>query len=120
MPGSSWTFFGVGLVAVSLAGSAMAFDRISQQDDFTRTVVGKPLTRVGVSVIALSDGRISGRAFGKPVSGKWDWRGGYFCRDLFWGRRDLGHDCLTVARRGQAIRFTLDRGAGLSARLSLP
>ncbi len=41
--------------------------------------------------------------------------GRLFCRDLFWGARDLGYNCQQVDVNGSRIRFTSDRGRGDSA-----
>ena len=62
---------------------------------------------------------IEGRAFGTPVSGAWNWSDGYFCRDLYYGERDLGSNCQQVAIRDNTIRFTSDFGNGDYADLRL-
>ena len=73
----------------------------------------------GITLEVQPDGRINGRALGRPVTGAWRWQEGYFCRDLMWGERDLGPNCQEVTVRGQTLRFTSDKGTGRFADLTL-
>lgn len=104
-------------VAASAAPAAAAADfvRITDQSSFERAVLGKTLSRPLIRLQVLSAGKITGRGATAPVTGDWQWREGYFCRDLAWGDRDLGYNCQEVALDGARIRFTSDRGAGQSA-----
>ena len=65
------------------------------------------------------NGKITGRAFGQKVTGDWNWRDGYFCRDLFVGGDELGANCQMVQVQGNTVRFTSDRGTGQFADLRL-
>lgn len=93
--------------------------RVVEKSDFVALVGGQSLTRMGIRLSVGADGAIRGSAFGRPVSGAWRWQGGYFCRDLFWGDRDLGANCQEVRLRGDVMRFTSDRGTGRFADLTL-
>ncbi len=95
--------------------AARAFDPVTEDGEFRALVVGHELTRLGIELRVLADGQISGRGMGRPVSGEWRWRDGYFCRTLFWGERDLGEDCQAVLRAGDQLRFVAERGAGIHA-----
>lgn len=106
------------LLAVTAAPAA-AFDRVASRSDFVRLVSGKALTRMGITLTVLPDGRIEGRAFGRPVTGDWRWQGGLFCRDLNFGERNLGPNCQVVQRRGETVRFIADEGRGDFADLRL-
>jgi hypothetical protein len=107
-------------LAAGLATAAKAdFEPIRDGSEFTQAVAGKSLTRFGIRLKVSSQGDIDGNAFGRPVSGEWTWQNGYFCRDLFWGDQELGYNCQQVERKGAALRFTSDRGAGHSAELTL-
>lgn len=116
-----------GAIALSLALGLMAdpapaseaFTQIRDKDTFVKTVSGRKLTRMGIKLDVTPDGQIIGRAFGRPVTGAWSWRSGYFCRDLYWGDRDLGPNCQAVRVQGQTVRFISDRGAGQYADLEL-
>jgi hypothetical protein len=108
------------LALVLTTGPALAdYVPITEKNEFLGVVTQGELTRLGISVKVTADGGIEGSAFGSPVTGRWTWDGGYFCRDLFWGGDDLGYNCQTVARDGRSLRFTSDKGEGRAASLRL-
>jgi hypothetical protein len=98
---------------------AEGFKEIKNRDTFVSLMNGRELNRFGINLVVTPDGRIDGRAFGRDVTGAWRWQGGYFCRDLFWGKRDLGPNCQMVKLQGRTVRFISDRGAGEFADLQL-
>ena len=101
------------------SAAAEEFDIVQSRDTFVGLIDQRELTRFGIRLTVAPDGDISGRAFGTPVTGEWDWNGGYFCRDLFWGETNLGSNCQSVQVRGDTLRFTTDRGEGIFADLTL-
>ena len=101
------------------AVSVTADTTIKVKADFERIVVGRDLTLFAIRVIVSPDGQIKGRAYGTPVTGKWRWQDGFFCRDLYWGKRDLGPNCQEVKVHGNKVRFTSDRGSGQHADLTM-
>jgi hypothetical protein len=109
------------LAAVVAVDSAAAeqFRPLRDQRAFVGLVEGRDLTRFGIRLEVTPDGEITGSAFGRPVTGAWRWQDGYFCRDLYWGERDLGPNCQEVRVNGETLRFISDRGAGMFADLSL-
>lgn len=109
------------LAAALLATPAAAdpFDKVDERDDFVSLIKDRKLTRFGIRLTVTPSGQIVGRAFGRNVSGAWQWRAGYFCRDLYWGQRDLGANCQEVKVQGATVRFTSDRGTGEFADLYL-
>jgi len=95
------------------AQSATAeFSIVSQRDEFLKIINGKQLERPLIKLQVSDIGQISGRALTIGVRGTWSWQKGYFCRDLFWGKRELGYNCQQVSLRGDKIRFTSDEGKG--------
>ncbi|GFE66308.1 dihydrodipicolinate reductase [Litoreibacter roseus] len=98
---------------------AYAFEKVESKSEFVDAVAGKDLTIFAINVSVMPDGQIKGRAYGRPVSGQWQWRDGYFCRSLYWGSRDLGPNCQEVKLRGNKVRFTSDRGNGRYADLTV-
>jgi hypothetical protein len=103
-----------------LSGAALAeAGPIKTKQEFMQTVVGKDLTILGIRVNVSPDGAIGGRAYGRQVRGSWQWQGGYFCRDLYWGKTDLGPNCQEVRLHGNKVRFTSDRGTGQYADLTI-
>jgi len=113
--------FLAGFLAMLTAAPAKSeeFQTISERDSFLALVKGKQLTRLGIKLDVLSSGQIQGRAFGKTVKGQWNWKNGYFCRDLYFGEQDLGPNCQVVKANGRTLRFIADQGAGQSADLRL-
>jgi hypothetical protein len=97
--------------------AAEQFQPVRDQSTFLEVVEGRDLTRFGIRVEVSPSGEIRGRAFGSPVTGAWRWQDGYFCRDLFWGDRDLGPNCQEVRVNGNRVRFISDRGEGIYADL---
>ena len=92
---------------------------VTSRAEFLGLVEGRALTRLGISLSVAADGTITGRAFGTPVTGSWDWRDGYFCRAMQYGQTEIAANCQSVEQRGNALRFTSDRGAGAHADLRL-
>ena len=102
-----------------LAGPDADFERVQNRDAFVQIISKGSLNRFGMTLLVRPDGQIGGRAFGRDVSGQWQWRDGYFCRELFWGTRDLGPNCQEVEISGEMVRFTSDQGQGDFADLKL-
>lgn len=109
------------LLCLGLAAPAMAegFAPVTKRDRFVALIEGRDLTRFGITINVTPDGQIKGRAFGRDVTGAWRWNGDYFCRDLYWGKMDLGPNCQAVRVQGNTLRFISDQGAGQFADLSL-
>lgn len=102
-----------------LPSPLLAFQDVRDEQGFVALVSGKSLVRTGITLTVGPDGSIKGRAFGRAVRGEWSWRAGYFCRDLYWGRRALGYNCQSVLIDGGVLRFVSDRGKGPFADLRL-
>ncbi len=109
------------LLAMLVAGPATAeFKRVNDRDNFVSLVQDRDLTRLGIRLIVLDNGKISGRAFGRKISGDWSWSSGFFCRDLYVNGKELDPDnCQTVEVKGNTLRFTSDKGSGDFADLRL-
>jgi hypothetical protein len=111
--------FAVVLCALQAVPAAAEGERIESRAAFVSLIQDRALTRLGITLNVSPDGRISGRAFGKPVKGDWAWKGGFFCRTLYFGDENLGDNCQVVEKRGQSLRFTADQGQGDYADLRL-
>lgn len=104
------------LAAWVLPQAAMAeLKRIENKSEFVQLVQGKTLSRPLVSLTVTPDGKITGRGATWDITGSWDWKNGFFCRDMNWGGDDLGYNCLAVLANGSEMRFIADQGAGQSA-----
>lgn len=109
-------------IAATLAVPAFAnddFSTVSTKSEFLQIVNGKNLKFSGASIQLASNGTINGKAYGKTVSGTWQWKGNYFCRSIMWGSRDLGPNCEVVKIDGNTLRFITDHGKGKRADMSL-
>lgn len=104
---------------VATPAAAEGFRPVTDAREFASLVAGRALTRLGVSLKVLPDGRIQGRAFGRDVTGEWRWQGGFFCRVMRAGSTVVPDDCQAVLRRGDTLRFVAERGAGQYADLRL-
>ncbi|OYU20076.1 MAG: dihydrodipicolinate reductase [Rhodobacteraceae bacterium PARR1] len=109
------------LSLIALPARAEGYERIATREDFVAAVEGRDM-RIGLLGITLNvraDGTITGDAMGWPVTGKWDWQDGFFCREMDWSGTPIPYNCQLVERRGDDIRFTVDKGKGDSARFAL-
>ncbi|WP_413719195.1 dihydrodipicolinate reductase [Silicimonas sp. MF1-12-2] len=109
------------VICALLASPVLAegFQRIEDERGFLSLVEDKELKRLGIRLKVTDDGRIMGKAFGRPVTGAWRWDSGYFCRDLEVGGDPLEFNCQLVQVSGRTMRFTSDRGEGIYADLKL-
>lgn len=107
------------LSAAAPPGVALASERVRDRDTFLSLVEGRTLTALGVALRVLPSGQIEGRAFGADVRGRWQWRDGFFCRELFAAGRAYPLNCQTVTTDGKALAFTADEGNGDRAVLRL-
>ena len=109
------------VLSATIATPSLAdgFRQVEDRTQFVSHVSGKALTRLGISLNVTPDGRIEGKAFGKPVTGAWRWKAGLFCRDLKFGGSDLGENCQVVQTNGATMRFISDAGEGDYADLRL-
>jgi hypothetical protein len=108
------------LIALALTASpALAFDRVAERAAFLSVVEGKTLAAFAVRLTVMADGTLSGRAFGRDVTGTWTWEDGFFCRTLDAGDRQFPRNCQLVELDGTTLRFTADRGEGDIADLRL-
>ncbi len=104
--------FCIGLALFGATSAVAEMTRITSKEDFLSRVDGKTLARPLIKLFVTADGNITGSGASLPVSGDWVWKDGYFCRNLTWGKRDLGYNCQEITSEGQTIRFTSDQGKG--------
>ena len=114
------TFKAIAFAITAVLGTSAAaqnFTPVQDRAQFVDLVSGKDLRLAlyGITLNVSANGQISGQAVGAPVTGNWSWEGGFFCRDMDWGDRNIGYNCQLVEVGGNQMRFTVDRGAGQSA-----
>ena len=111
-------------VGLSVAGTAVAgdYEPVRERSQFISLIEGRTLqlNLFRISLAVLPDGRIDGKALGWPVTGSWEWKDGFFCREMDWSGSPIPFNCqLVEARDGDHMRFTIDRGAGETATFKL-
>lgn len=108
-------------LGAALPAAADGFEPVTDKARFLQLIEGRELRLglFGVGLRVLPDGRIEGSAMGWPITGSWEWREGYFCREMDWSGTAIAPNCQLVEARGNALRFTVDRGAGQSAEFAL-
>ena len=114
---------GLVVAVFGFAGSAGPvrpdYSLVQTQPEFIKIVSGKTLARPLVRLVVAADGTISGRGAAWDITGTWVWQDAYFCRNLTWGKDDLGFNCQQVENSGDRIRFISERGMGASAEFRL-
>ena len=113
--------FTLSVFSTSLAArdAVAEFSIVTERDEFVKVIAGKQLERPFIKLRVSNAGDITGHALLAEVSGSWTWEKGYFCRDLFWGKKELDYNCQQVSLSGDKIRFTSDEGKGAYADFNL-
>jgi hypothetical protein len=110
------------LLALPTVTAANAFEPVREKEKFLDLVTDREL-RIGLYNLSLNvkpDGTIEGRALGWTITGTWDWKDGYFCRQMDWSGMEIDYNCQLVEAEGaEKMRFTVDQGAGDSATFRL-
>ena len=108
------------IVAVMIAPPVYANDyaKVTDKSEFLKLVDGRDL-RIGLYNLTLqlgNDGTIQGSALGWDITGSWNWKDGYFCREMDWSGQAIDYDCQLVEALGaDKVRFTVNKGSGNSA-----
>ena len=92
--------------------SAEQFVQVTDEAQFLDLIEGRELRRFGIRLEVTPSGEIEGRGFGYRVTGDWEWRDAYFCRNMAYGSNAIPYNCQVVAVRGDEMRFVSDQGAG--------
>ncbi len=110
-----------GLVLAASQTRAEGFEPLDDRENFVDLVGARELRHpvLGISLRVTPDGRIEGDALGWPVKGTWNWKDGYFCREMDWSGTPIPFNCQLVEVTEDRLRFTVDRGAGDSATFRL-
>lgn len=110
------------VLAVPALAAAEGYEPVREKGRFLDLVKDRAL-RIGLynlSINVLPDGRIDGSALGWDITGSWDWKDGYFCREMDWSGMEIDYNCqLVEVSADKSMRFTVDQGKGDSATFRL-
>jgi hypothetical protein len=104
------------------AAQAQDFQPVRDKAQFLDLIEGRNLRHgfYGIDLTITPQGQITGSALGWPVTGQWQWKDGWFCRDMDWSGTPIPYNCQLVEAKGEdVLRFTVDQGAGDSAQFRL-
>ena len=109
------------ILLILIANSVTAQETLTEKPEFLKAVAGHILEirLLRVQLKVLDSGTITGKAFGRGVTGTWEWKDRFFCRSMAWGDRELAYNCQQVATDGRSLIFTSDEGSGRSAKFAL-
>lgn len=106
------------ILAMFLPTAAAAeFSVVSDRDNFVGLMQQGSLKHslFPIRLNVLPDGVIAGEAVGSAVTGNWDWKDGFFCRQMAWGGKEIPYNCQLVEVDGPKVRFTENKGEGRAA-----
>lgn len=86
--------------------------RVTTRDEFVSRFTGVTLVSDGLRFVIHEDGRILGDIGDLPLSGRWYWENGFFCRTAVLDGATLELDCEMIECRGDQMRYTRERGNG--------
>ena len=108
------------LVLPSGSSAAEKFKRASTSKQFKAAVAGRKLVAGSAYYIVHANGTFSGKSLeGAKVSGKWNWRGQYFCRSGTIGNETLAYDCQEAYVSRNKLRLVRNRGRGSTVELRI-
>ena len=99
-------------LALSIPATAGDFKRIKKKSEYLKMVADKKLVADWGWVIASSDGSLMGQINGQSAQGKWDWKGGYWCRTITFGSTSMPRDCQSIHVSGDNVVAIRDKGKG--------
>ena len=113
---------GVGLALVVLAACgqfAQADEagspldgRIMNEEQFRAALVGKKIDLGGGYVVTHEDGKLTGKVGNKKLTGKWAWKGEYYCRIVRLDGEKMPFDCQVIIISGDELTIVRKKGKG--------
>lgn len=89
-----------------------AWKRLTTRDDFLDNFAEVTLVADALRFVIHEDGTIVGEVGGRPLTGRWYWENGYFCRTAVLDGETLELDCEIIEYRGDQMRYIRERGNG--------
>lgn len=90
----------------------LTWKRVTTRDEFVSRFAEVTLVSDGLRFVIHDDGRVVGNVGDLPLSGRWYWENGFFCRTAILDGAPLELDCEIIECCGEQMRYTRDRGDG--------
>lgn len=97
----------------------VAWRRVTSRKEFVEAYADKVLVGEELRFTIHSTGKISGHVDGLELIGEWYWEDGYFCRTAALNGEALELDCEIIEGCGNQMRYTREKGQGVSSVVSL-
>ncbi len=96
-----------------MVNSKWSVEIIRTLQAFEENVVDRPFAGRGWTTVIQSDETLTGiREDGSQLSGSWDFKDDYFCREPIIDGKSMGWDCQIVSVSGNEVTFARQRGKG--------
>ena len=96
----------------SVEANAQSLRQITSEREFRAIVVDRKIHSEAGWTVVQSNGKASGRIFGKKFSASWVWDNKMYCRNAVLGAQKLGTDCQVVKVSGNQVQFIREYGKG--------
>ncbi|WP_170468193.1 hypothetical protein [Ruegeria arenilitoris] len=107
-------------LVLGLAATSVVAEEIEDQQKFIDLVVGKKLVQGETWVKILKDGKVEGQGpKAGDISGTWEWKGRYYCRNINIEEVAMPRDCQVVTIDQDKVTFTHKEGIGVSVRWTI-
>lgn len=86
--------------------------RITSEDEYRTTIVGKRLVWESGSATHHEDGSITGNVGDREMTGTWSWQDGFYCRSIRISNTRVPDDCQILIVSGDELTVIRDGGMG--------
>ncbi len=107
--------FGQFAQAEESSAEAVVDGRIMTEEQYRATIVGKRIDLVNGYADIHENGKITGKVGNKKLTGKWAWKGKYYCRIVKLDDQKLPFDCQVLIVSGDKVTAIRKKGKGESA-----
>ena len=94
------------------SAAAVVDGRIMTEEQYRATIVGKRIDLGNGYADIHENGKITGKVGNKKLTGKWAWKGDYYCRIVRLDGQKLPFDCQVVIVSGNKVTSIRNKGNG--------
>lgn len=92
--------------------AAVTDGRIMTEEQFRATLVGKKVDLGTGYAVSHENGKITGKVGNKKLTGKWAWKGEYYCRIVRLDDEKMPFDCQVQIISGNKVIVIRKKGKG--------